>query len=128
MSKFSIFSVIPSQNKIFPVHKQRISPSGHQISAEITEISPVYIGISFFEFKFPLRSEIAKFGEISAEISFPATTGISPKNEMVNHDVKSGPGWIHPVLNHATRQLILVISANRVGSVEDVPVVACCLH
>ena len=43
------------------------------------------------------------------------------------HD-KSGPGWIHPVLNHATRQLILVISANRVGSVEDVPVVACCLH
>ena len=67
----------------FPVHKQRISPSGHQISAEITEISPVYIGISFFEFKFPLRSKIAKFGEIS----FPATTGISPKNEMVNHGV-----------------------------------------
>jgi len=66
----------------FPVHKRRISPSGHQISAEITEISPVYIGISFFEFKFPLRSEIAKFGEIS----FPATTGISPKNEMVNPD------------------------------------------
>ena len=71
----------------FPVHKQRISPSGHQISAEITEISPVYVGISFFEFKFPLRSEIAKFGEISAKIPFPVTTGISPKNEMVN------PGW-----------------------------------
>ena len=68
----------------FPVHKQRIPPSGHQNSAEFTEISPVYIGISFFEFKFPLRSEIAKFGEISAEISFLATTGISPKNEMVN--------------------------------------------
>ena len=112
----------------FPVHKQRISPSGHRISTEITEISPVYIGISFFEFKFPLRSEIAKFGEISAEILFPATIGISPKNEMVNPDDKSGPGWIHPVLNHATHQLILVISANRVGSVEDVPVVACYLH
>ena len=68
----------------FPVHKQRISPSGHQISAEITEISLVYIGISFFEFKFPLRSEIAKFGEISAEISFPANGGIRKKNEKVN--------------------------------------------
>ena len=91
MSKFSIFYVIPSQNKIFPVHEQRISPSGHQISAEITEISAeiteislVYIGILFFEFKFSLHSEIVKFSEISAEISFPATTGISPKNEMVN--------------------------------------------
>ena len=71
----------------FPVHKQRISPSGHQISAEITEISPVYIGILFFEYKFPLRSEIAKFGEISAEISFSANGGIRKKNEKVN------PGW-----------------------------------
>ena len=89
MSKFSIFFCYSLSKQNFPVHKQRISPSGHQISAEITEISPVYIRISFFEFKFPLRSEIAKFGEILAEISFPATTGISPKNEMVNPDVES---------------------------------------
>jgi len=43
-----------------------------------------FIGISFFEFEVPFRSELANFGEISAEISFPANGGIRKKNEKVN--------------------------------------------
>ena len=43
-----------------------------------------FIGISFFEFEVPFRSELANFDEISAEISFPANGGIRKKNEKVN--------------------------------------------
>jgi hypothetical protein len=62
MSKFSIFSVIPSQNKIFLVHKQRISPSGHRISVRDYRISVRDYRISFFEFEKGFRSDFAKFG------------------------------------------------------------------
>ena len=70
----------------FPVHKQRISPSGHRISTEITEISPVYIGISFFEFEKVFRLDFAKFIEIRSEILFPLITEINSKNGIVNLD------------------------------------------
>ena len=45
-----------------------------------------FIKISFFEFEFSFRSELANFGEISVEISFPANGGIWKKNEKVNPD------------------------------------------
>ena len=48
----------------------------HRISVEITEISVEITEISFFEFEFSFRSKLAKFGEISAEISFPGVGGI----------------------------------------------------
>ena len=48
-----------------------------------------FIGISFFEFEVPFRSELANFGEISTEISFPANGGIRKKNEKVNPGHKS---------------------------------------
>ena len=59
---------------------------------EIRSKSPKFLSesikISFFEFEFPFRSELANFGEISTEISFPANGGIRKKNEKVNpaHD------------------------------------------
>jgi len=38
-----------------------------------------FIEILFFEFEFSFRSELANFGEISVEISFPANGGIWKK-------------------------------------------------
>ena len=53
--------------------------------SEITEISvEINRNFVFFEFEVPFRLELANFGEISVEISFPANGGIRKKNEKVN--------------------------------------------
>ena len=56
--------------------KQYENHNRHHFPVEITEISVEITEISFFEFEFSFRSELAKFGEISAEFSFPAVGGI----------------------------------------------------
>ena len=65
---------------IFRSKSPKFRSKSPKFRSEFTEIS-------FFEFEFSFRSELAKFGEISAEISFPANGGIRKKNEKVN------PGW-----------------------------------
>ena len=50
--------------------------------------------ISFFEFKYPFRSELPKFSEISPGIPFPPDGGIRSKNEKENpgHHQQSSRG------------------------------------
>ena len=60
-----------------------------RISVEITEISPGIHRNFVFEFKSPIRSEIAKSAEISAEIPFPADGGIRLTNEKENPDANT---------------------------------------
>ena len=62
---------------IFRSKSPKFRSKSPKFRSEFTEIS-------FFEFEFPFRSELANFGEISAEISFPANGGIRKKNEKVN--------------------------------------------
>ena len=56
--------------------KQYENHNEYHFPVEITEISVEITEISFFEFEFSFHSELAKFDEISAEISFPGVGGI----------------------------------------------------
>ena len=67
----------------FTVTKPKFRSKSPKFRSEFTEIS-------FFEFEFTFRSELANFGEISTEISFPANGGIRQKNE------KCKPWMGHP--------------------------------
>jgi hypothetical protein len=74
---FHIYTSFSVNLHHFTVTKPKFRSKSPKFRSEFTEIS-------FFEFEFTFRSELANFGEISTEISFPANGGIRKKNEKVN--------------------------------------------
>ena len=81
---FHIYTSFSVNLHHFTVTKPKFRSKKPKFRSESPKFRSGFTEISFFKFEFSFRSELAKFGEISAEISFPGVGGIRYKNEKVN--------------------------------------------
>ena len=81
---FHIYTSFSVNLHHFTVTKPKFRSKKPKFRSESPKFRSGFTEISFFKFESSFRSELAKFGEISAEISFPGVGGIRYKNEKVN--------------------------------------------
>ena len=81
---FHIYTSFSVNLHHFPVEKPNFGRNHENFGQNHRNFGRNETKFRFFEFKIAFRSELAKFGEISPEISFPPDGGIRCKNEKVN--------------------------------------------